>query len=108
MSASRNRSPRFSTYSVEHDVEIVHHLVIREPDHAIAFLFSEPARALSIVLDLRNVTIAVDLNDELGGRAEEVDDETTDGMLAPEAQAVGLPAPKSLPEDLLSWSQGTT
>jgi hypothetical protein len=63
-------------------------------------VLGEPARARFVVakVPVHAMLIAVELDDEFGGRTIEIDDIGTDGLLPPETQACHLLATQQTPE----------
>jgi len=84
-SAERIVEHRFDPF--QHGLDILVHVLVGKSDNTIAPLLVEPARALGVVLGLVSMRIAIDLDDEFGGGAEEVDDEAVNRVLA--AEVVG-------------------
>ena len=77
-------------------VGVGEHVVVPEANDAVAFRF-EPARARRIGFFLIHMLSAVDFEDEIGFRTEEIDDIAADGLLAAKAEAVELLMSKTFP-----------
>ena len=67
-----------------HDpVGVLKDIVVPEPNDAVA-LALEPTGAPCVALKLSSVLTAIDFDDELALKADEIDDEPSDGRLATE------------------------
>lgn len=75
-----------------HCFNVLMHFGIGKAQHAILLLLVRPKRALSVILDLIGVRIAIDFDDQLRLGAEEIHDVSADGVLPPKLRAVDLPA----------------
>jgi hypothetical protein len=80
--------------------EIVSHVSIGKPQDVIAQAFQYPL-SLAISLHLGPVVMAVQLEDEMGGRAIEVDDKSCQHVLPSKVKSGELVGPELAPEDLL-------
>ena len=68
---------------LKHAVEISHYIVTPEAKYAITHCFQNSG-SIGVPIDLLPVLTTVDLNDELGIRAAEIDNELIDGSLPSE------------------------
>ena len=74
-----------------HDpVGVLKDFVVPEPNDAVAFAI-EPSGASCVALNLSCVLTAIDFDDELAFKADEIDDEPPDGCLAAEEASAKLP-----------------
>jgi hypothetical protein len=76
---------------VSHTARIAQHVIVPEADHAIPFGFDQPC-SFSVVH--RVMLTAVDLDNEPGAMADEIDDEPADRRLTPKARVA-----ETLPQD---------
>jgi hypothetical protein len=86
---------------LQHSVQIVHYVGVRDA-HKTEALARQPIRSTLIIGALAGVRVSVDLDDQLGGRAEKVGDERANPDLAPELEAVELLRAQRLPKPILS------
>jgi hypothetical protein len=88
-----SKGPRNTAYSLSDSVAILHHLTIPKAKHAIAVGFEEPGPDLVVAHDLvEAVLVTIELDNQLCGRAEEIDYVRTDRLLAAETKGRQLPA----------------
>jgi hypothetical protein len=66
-------------------------LLISKTEHTVLLLLTQPAGSFSIILGLCVMTIAVDLNDQLGPRTEKVENESSNWVLSSEAKFLQFP-----------------
>jgi hypothetical protein len=108
---------KFAAYRLQHAVEIVENLIVPKPDDAVAVTRELGAALIVCVHPLRMLT-AIELDDQLAGRAGEIGDTSSDRMLPPklprlDALAQGAPEnpldiralPAQAPRDQRSRSQ---
>jgi hypothetical protein len=74
----------------EHTVRILHHVAIPKSKHEITHRL-EDSRSVRITFAILAVVTTIELYDELGIRAEEVDDKAVDGYLPLELPSVQSP-----------------
>ena len=81
-----------------HHIEVAMNFVIRETDHAKAFLFHEPGAGFIVSGGgLCSVLVAVQLNDQLCLEACKIRDVGPDGLLAAEFESGKLPVAQNKP-----------
>src|SRR5215468_8797728 len=85
---------------------IVQHLVVPEPQHAVALAFQE-ASAACFRLGRGIMLSAIDLDDQSRCVADEVGNEPADRHLSAKPVAFGLPRPQHLPELLFGFGHVT-
>jgi hypothetical protein len=88
----------------QHPFSIAQHVVIPESDNAISASL-EPFGADTVVIGMLT---AIDLDDQLSFRAEEIGDVRSDWVLSPETSSVQLLAPQTEPQSLLSIGEIAT
>src|SRR6516225_8891805 len=89
-----------------HTLGIVQHLVVPEPQHAVALGFEKP-RAACFCLGRGIMLPAIDLDDQSRCVAGKVDNEPADRHLAAKPTVFGLPRPQYLPEAPLGFGHVT-
>ena len=87
---------------LEHPIEIVHYVAVCHPDNPETF-GSEPFRPALVIGRLARVAVAIDLDNQLCVRAEEVGDEWAEPDLPPKLGAVQLPRSKAGPKLSFGW-----
>jgi hypothetical protein len=85
--------------ALKHSFEILQHVAVPESQHTNARSF-ERFRAADVASQVTRISVlaAIELDGEAGLLTIEVDDESADGMLAPELQLLDAPAAKRTPE----------
>jgi hypothetical protein len=77
---------------IQHSGCIGHHFIVPEPHDPVAELRQIAVSSL-VPADIDGMLPAIQLNDQLCRRTEEINDERTDRLLAPELQPAQSPAP---------------